>query len=426
MAAKKNIDKKQVTAFSDYLMSRRETLLNNWRQRCAQDGQLTSKSSFTREEFNDQVPVLLDILTQRLNGEKPRYDPIMTANEHGLHRWQSGYELPDLIVELEHLFAILHEEIDAFQQTQTDLSPAALAKIYREIHRIYSESCRGSIVYYNELRQTTAAEQAARLQNALDQLQELAKVRNEHLRHSSHDLRSSFSVLLMSSQLWQLNVTDLERTELIGMLNRNLTSIRDMLLQLTDYARIEAGQETLIIKKFDVAALIGETAELIRPTANAKKLDLNAEGPAPFMIESDRVQIQRVLQNLLYNAVKYTKQGRINITWTKENDSRWVLSVQDTGEGFAENSPAGLLAEQLKPSAHSTAIYQQIPEKPAPTMTSENEKIDMKESEGLGLFIVKKICELMKASMDIESNPGFGTLVRIRFQINQEQNKQVQ
>ncbi|MCE7060765.1 HAMP domain-containing sensor histidine kinase [Dyadobacter sp. CY343] len=424
MAAKKTIDKTQVAACSNFLLIRRETMLNNWRQRCALDQHLTSKSTFSREEFNDQMPVLLDILHQRLNDEPPVYDPLLAANEHGLHRWQSGYELPDLIIEMEHLFAILHEEVHSFEQAQEHMSPTALSKIYREIYQIYSESCRGSIVYYHELRQTTAAEQAARLQQALDQLQELAKMRSEHLRHSSHDLRSSFSVLLMSSHLWQLDTSDLDKTELIGMLNRNLNSIRDMLLQLTDFARIEAGQETLVTKKFDVAAMIRETTDLIRPAAEAKKLTLMAEGPEKLMIDSDRVQIQRVLQNLLYNAIKYTQTGSINVTWAPESEARWILSVQDTGPGFAENSPVSLLADQLRPPIHSPAIYQEMLQKPAPTVSNKKEKVDLKESEGLGLFIVKKICELMKASMDIESKPGFGTLVRIKFQCNQEQNRQ--
>lgn len=414
----------QVAVCSKFLLIRREAMLNRWRERCAQDQHLTSKSTFSREEFNDQMPVLLDILHQRLNDETPTYDPLLAANEHGLHRWQSGYELPDLILELEHLFAILHEEVLTFQQSQENISPQALTKIYREIYQIYSESCRGSIVYYHELRQTTAAEQAARLQQALDQLQELAKMRSEHLRHSSHDLRSSFSVLMMSSHLWQLDAADLDKTEIMGMLNRNLNSIRDMLLQLTDFARIEAGQETLVIKKFDVAAMIRDTTDLIRPAAEAKNLIFIAEGPEKLMIESDRVQIQRVLQNLLYNAIKYTQTGSINVTWSPESEARWIMSVQDSGPGFAENSPVSLLADQLRPPVHSPAIYQEMLQKPAPTLARMKEKIDLKESEGLGLFIVKKICELMKASMDIESKPGAGTLVRIKFQCNQEQNKQ--
>ncbi len=63
-------------------------MLNQWRTVCGQDQSLNSKSSFSREEFNDQVPVLLNILAQRLRAEPQESSPGERAGEHGLHRWQ--------------------------------------------------------------------------------------------------------------------------------------------------------------------------------------------------------------------------------------------------------------------------------------------------------------------------------------------------
>jgi len=408
-----------------FLRSKREGLLNNWREVCERDESLSSKASFSREEFNDQVPVLLNILELRLLKHVKSDDLLQVASEHGLHRWQSGYELHELIIEFEHLFKLINELVQRFVEDDPKFTAKNLLVINNEIFRTYSDSIRGSVNYYYRLRQTSAAEQAANLQRAVDQMQKLGNNRNEILRQSSHDLRSSFGVLMMTSQLWEIPSSNKERSEMMAMMSRNLSSIRDMLLQLTDFSRIEAGQETLRIKEFNVADFLNSLIKTTLPLAENKKIRLEGEGPKELKISSDPVQIQRIFQNLVHNALKYTESGGVYVSWAKENDSRWILSIQDTGPGFSENSALALMAGQLKPAISTTAIHQETKmlQPPAPAGTDKIDNVHFKESEGLGIVIVKKICELMKATMDVESSSGKGTLVRIRFQSRQEPNK---
>lgn len=399
-----------------YLRARLETILTNWRMVCATDERMTSKASFSREEFNDQMPLLIDVLFRRLAGEKTPTDPRVVANEHGFHRWQSGYSLPELIMETEHLFNIILSEIEAFTEKNGWNDAGAFQFVYKHVFEIYGHANRGSVLSYHERIQNSAAERANSIEFALNQLQRLGQQRNEHLRQSSHDIRAGFGILMAASKLLEMPATEKERADLIAMLNRNLSSIQEMLLQLTDYARIEAGQDTLEIQKFDVAALIRDALKVAQPLAEHYGLELLGTGPDTLEVTSDYVKVQRVLINLLHNALKYTRKGGVYVSWGMENSLRWTLSVQDTGPGFSTNSPAALLAEQLKPALSTTASHQDTPlfdEKPLAKSDA------VKESEGLGLFIVKKLCELMKASMDIESKPEKGTLVRIRFLMEQ-------
>jgi signal transduction histidine kinase len=427
MAKDQSKPDKLILRLIDYLDMRRDTILNKWRTRCQGDQSLMSKISFAREEFNDQAPALLNILAQRLRGEGQEANPLVVAGGHGLHRWQRGYSLTELLTEFEHLYWVVLDEVQAFQEQHSPLSGDALSLIYREVFKLEGESTRGSVLYFDQLRQTNAAEQANSLQESLDKLQELSKQKGEHLRHNSHDLRSTFGVLMGAASLLQLPNTEEEREQYIAMLNRNLASVRDMLLQLTDYARIEAGQDKLDITAFDAAALVRESVELAQPLVGQRKLLLQGDGPESLPVRSDAVKVQRIVQNLLLNALKYTQSGWVNVSWAQENETRWMLSVQDSGPGFAPDSPTGLLAEQLKPLSELTSAHQSggpaeypLQEPPTTEALKSPAASHQKESEGLGLFIVKKLCESLQASMDIESTPGKGTLVRIRFQTNLE------
>jgi signal transduction histidine kinase len=414
--------KKQVVDLVDHLRFRRETILNKWRTVCSEDLKMISKTSFSREEFNDQAPTILNVLGQRLAELPEESDVVVVAKEHGLHRWQRGYSLPELLVELEHLFNVLLDEIRDYHQHIHPLSADTALEVYRQVPRISQEANRGSVLYYDELRKTNAAEQASTMQQALIQLEELGKNRDVHLQEATHDLRSSFSIIMGAQQLLEMPNTEDERIQLFEMLNRNLGSIRDMLLQLNDFSSIEAGPDQLKIKEFDAAELLVKLIDNVQPLASHRNLILKGEGPPELKVTSDPVKIQRIVQNLLLNAMKYTTQGGVYISWAKENETRWIFSIQDTGPGFSSGSPAALLAQQLKPLSQRSSSHQMggksdypIYEPPSTEPVKKKSGGQMKESEGLGLFIVKKLCELLKASMDIESALGQGTLVRIRF-----------
>jgi signal transduction histidine kinase len=424
MSKKKPVSGTPLDGLINYLHVRTETILIAWRMACEADDKMNSKTSFSREEFNDQMPVLLEILLRRLKKEDVPTDPIIVASEHGLHRWQSGYSLPELIREIEILFGIIMEEVSRYEALSGPTEASSLLYAHEQIFKIYGEANRGSLLYYHQLIHNDATERARNLEFALDQLQQLGQQRGEHLRQSSHDLRTSFSILMVASQMLELPKAEKERAELMEMLNRNLASLREMLLQLTDYARIEAGMDSLELQEFDVVKLIRDTIESAQPLAKHHNLLLEGNGPDNLQVTSDRVKVQRILINLLYNALKYTRHGSIYVSWGQENPLRWILTIQDTGPGFSPNTPAALLAEQLKPAVHTPATHQEpTPLQEPPKSRAETSDLT-KESEGLGLFIVKKLCELMKASMDIESTPN-GTLVRIRFMMKQEPNKDI-
>ncbi|HEX9958949.1 MAG TPA: sensor histidine kinase, partial [Fibrella sp.] len=90
MAQRSSNSKKATNEIVAFLFNRRETLLNNWRSVCEADPTIKKVSVLAREEFNDLMPIVLDILEQRLLGEAAEADAALTARSHGLHRWQKS------------------------------------------------------------------------------------------------------------------------------------------------------------------------------------------------------------------------------------------------------------------------------------------------------------------------------------------------
>ena len=246
------------------------------------------------------------------------------------------------------------------------------------------------------------------------------------LRTSSHDLRGSFSTIQGAAFLLsQEGKTEKERAQLTEMLNRNLTGIRSMLVQLTDLARLEAGQESLAIQAFDAAGLLQELVATAQPLAVQKGLTLQMDGPDTLAVKSDAVKIRRIVQNLLLNAIKYTPTGLISVSWSSEGNYRWYVSIQDSGPGLPDDSVISLIGKQLEPPPESSAVLKRGPATdfiavppidPKPVVSGHQ---STPGGEGIGLHIVKRLCELMGASLDVETSSESGTLFRIRFLIEQ-------
>ena len=143
---------------------------------------------------------------------------------------------------------------------------------------------------------------------------------------------------------------------------RNVTSLHHLLNDVTSLARLQAGREARQIEPLDVTPLLQSLCEGVRPTAVQRGLYLKCEGPAGFATDGDAVKIRRIAQNLILNAIKYTHQGGVTVTWgdsRADDPKRWILEVTDTGPGFHTDSgkplAAALETHELRPSQGTTS-----------------------------------------------------------------------
>jgi signal transduction histidine kinase len=423
--------KAQLTALAAYLESRREQILQSWLNSVASDPQLSTPSGISRAQFNDHIPQVLDAFDRRLQADdgadklQAHIDEKESAAEHGLHRWQQGYNQGDTIREWGHLHYALLSELESFSREQPQLHDDVMPIARRALVRLCGEGVAESAARYERLQRSEAASRVRELESALEQLQLLDRQRAETWREAAHDLRGTVGVITNASAILSREAeVDPSRGFVSQILQRSVTSLRGLLTDLMDLARLEAGQEQRKLQRFDAAAVLREFCDGMRPLASQRNLFLKAEGPGSLMVEGDAVKVVRIAQNLVLNALKITERGGIRLTWDERINpagKQWELCVQDTGPGFQPQSPSAPLERALRRAtedAHEVdarATAQNETTQPAATMKSQSDPqaFTLPAGEGIGLSIVKRLCELLDASLELETAPGEGTTFRV-------------
>ncbi|WP_170061136.1 sensor histidine kinase [Spirosoma aerolatum] len=402
-----------------YLLAKREIIFNTWRTRIENDRlAMPTAATLARDEFNDQIPLILDVLDCRLLGRPEKWSPFEKAKEHGLHRWQKGYSLTELLQELAHLHQLLVYELELFVSTSTTIASIALTQAFGHINTLMLEVIRGSTVQFDELQRQEASQRAAKLQQALASLSELSQQRGELLRTATHDLRSYYGLIRNAAWLLDQPGTEEEQAQWRGMWQRNLDNAATLLTELMDLARLEAGQETMQLESFDAGELLRQIAQSVQPIVQQHQINLEWAGPDTLLVEGDKIKVQRIIHNLLINALHHTPTGLITLSWSREDNFRWVISIQDTGPGLPPDVVQEL-GQYLMPTADSTAVFQSPPTDGLFIASNRKEQSvsspTQSKGEGIGLMIVKRLCELLHATMDIETKPDVGTIFRIIF-----------
>ena len=418
----------ELQALAGYLSQRREQLLRAWHDSLATDPELTAFSSLSRAQFNDHIPAVLQGFEHRLRladspdeGRAAALENVSAA-EHGLHRWQQGYDQRQTMREWGHLHLCLLHEFEQFSAREPQLAQRVMPIARRALARMCSDGVIESGTRYLRLQQAEAASRLRDLEQAVNELQLLEQQRAEGWRQAAHDLRGSVGVISNASALLNRNLSEPQRVQFSQVLQRGVSTLHTLLSDLIDVARLEAGQERRRISQFDAAQVLRDLCETMRNAAGERNLFLLAQGPESLAVFGDRAKVLRIAQNLMLNGLKATQQGGVRVVW-EARETHWLLSVQDTGPGFTRG-PAAPLEDQLK---RATMEAQAVAagaggagaagSEPAVMLSSQSghQPVSTLAGEGIGLSIVKRLCELLDASLELETEPSAGTTFRVSF-----------
>jgi signal transduction histidine kinase len=415
-------------ALAAHLRAHREAILAAWRQSVDTDPHLPTASTLSKRQFIDHIPKMLDTFEQRLAAESdPRKraaieDQKESAAAHGLQRWQQGYNQRETARDWGHLHLCLLAELENYESAVGAAARAAMAIARRALVRLINDGVSESASQYAQMRQSEAAAQVAELERGLQGLTSLSEQRADGWREATHDLRGSVGVLQSVSTLLDRDGTpDAVRSQSLRVLKRSVQSLHELLTDLVDLARLDAGQDQLYLDTFDAAAALRELCESLRQLATERSLFLRAAGPAMLEVQGDRVKILRIVQNLLLNALRYTPQGGVTVEWQAHGTPerpRWQISIADSGPGITQTStgPIAQALEQATREAHRIGQDAQMrasKDDAAPPIAPGSRPPRLAaHGEGIGLAIVKRLCELLEASLELESHDT-GTTCRV-------------
>jgi signal transduction histidine kinase len=226
-----------------------------------------------------------------------------------------------------------------------------------------------------------------RLKHSIAERDRIDRQRQDFVSRLTHDLRTPLVAadrmlgLLQDGVLGEISPEVREALTIMGRSNLNLL---EMVNKLLDVYRYESGSKTINLQPLNIKELLEQVVEELKPIAMSKKLPLEAQlGDAVPMVKGDRLELLRVFNNLIGNALKFTDQGSVSVGLTTV-DQEVVISVADTGPGICEEEQQ-FLFQRFRQGIHQ------------------------KQGSGLGLYLSHYIISAHGGKIHVKSSPNHGS-----------------
>ncbi len=230
----------------------------------------------------------------------------------------------------------------------------------------------------------------AQLEVALASAEAAGRAKTRFLASASHDLRQPIHALALFSAALATRKLDERSSQIVGNINASVAALSYELDGLLDISKLDAGIVTVSRTNFCLVSLLQRLREEFSTSAKKRGIELILECPERAIVNTDGALLERVLRNLITNAIHHNTQCRLTLRVTPAGQG-WQIAVADTGRGIA-------LDEQEK-------IFEEF-------YQLENQERDRNKGLGLGLSIVRRLSDLLDIRMEFESTLGVGTQFR--------------
>ncbi|MBS1713032.1 MAG: PAS domain S-box protein [Armatimonadetes bacterium] len=361
-------------------------------ERKAAEDALSRERSLLKAVFDTAAD---GILTVDGNGR------IMTANP-AVHRY-FGYDPGEMEGRPLTSLTMADDPVETYVSVGRDEVPSG-AGVVRETSGVRKSGARFPMeiavtetvtedarLYTCVVRDVTDAKRAREMKAAKEMAEQSSAAKSEFLSRMSHELRTPLNAVLGFAQLIEMKRTDPETREATGAILKAGQHLLNLINEVLDLARIEAGKLQLSVEPVSVTEVVRQALDLIGPDAQRSGLTVlvDEESMEGAMVLADRRRILQVLINVLSNAVKYNcPGGRIHVTSDREVE-RFSINVTDTGQGIDE-ADARHLFEPFRRFGDRS-----------------------KEGTGLGLAVSKSFLELMGGSITLARSDRSGSTFSI-------------
>lgn len=230
------------------------------------------------------------------------------------------------------------------------------------------------------------------VQEAQARAEKATNAKSRFLATASHDLRQPLQSLTMLTDALALKVDDPKLAELVERQGESLANIRGLLNSLLDISKLDTGGVKIEIVDLDLGAMVAGICASFQAQADRKGLKLAVDVPAA-VVRTDRNLLQQLLQNMIGNAIHYTKHGSVKVV-SRVVGNELKVEIRDTG--------VGIPADQLD---HIFEEFYQIGRDPQ----------QGDAGLGLGLAIVNRIAEKLDIRVEVESKVGKGSVFSFRL-----------
>jgi PAS domain S-box-containing protein len=250
------------------------------------------------------------------------------------------------------------------------------------------------------IRDVTDLKRAEEDRLAKETAEQASRAKSEFLSRMSHELRTPLNAIIGFGQLMEMDAVTPEQRENVDHVLRAGRHLLNLINEILDIARIEAGRLSLSIEPVVLQEIVDECQDLIRPSIAQRRIVLDLQTDLDNQIVmADRQRLKQVLLNLLSNAVKFNPEGgRVTLSCTPRPQDRLRIAVTDTGPGISPESMRKLFTPFERLGAGQTGI----------------------EGTGLGLALSKTLTEAMEGVIGVESAVGRGSTFWIELPVAQD------
>ncbi|MEM1198114.1 MAG: ATP-binding protein [Pseudomonadota bacterium] len=230
-----------------------------------------------------------------------------------------------------------------------------------------------------------------------------SKSKSEFIANMSHELRTPLnSIIGFSDMLRKSKTPQIEEIhQYAGFIKESADHLLTMINRILEISKIQSGKLSIESEPFTMEEVVRSCASIIAQRAHEASIQLKFESEAKLpVLRGDALRIKQVIINLMTNAIKFSHEGdTVTLSAGMGNDNTVEVKVTDTGIGMTEEQIEIALSPFGQVDSGHTREY---------------------EGTGLGLPISKAIVELHDGTLDVKSNPGFGTTIIMRLPIDDD------
>ncbi|MBF0612549.1 MAG: response regulator, partial [Magnetococcales bacterium] len=222
-----------------------------------------------------------------------------------------------------------------------------------------------------------------------------SRTKSDFLANMSHEIRTPMNAIIGMGHLLQQTSLTPKQQDYLGKIKISSNILLNIINDILDITKIEAGKLSLEKVPFSLDALVGDILAMVGGKAEEKGIQLHYSHPAevPDRLLGDPVRLGQILTNLVNNAIKFTQKGEIAVALAlmeqRQNQIKLGVSVRDTGIGMSREQQSQLFSPFYQADSSTTRRF---------------------GGTGLGLSISKRLVELMHGSIGLESEEGKGSL----------------